>query len=178
MFHQVPVLPVVVPVAAATFAALLWSLQRRERLSTPRAAVALVLCVYLAGVVANTVFPIFVDKPSSDQPWSSHLALVPFVDYESADAVMNVLVFVPLGMLVPLFLGRASWGRVLALGALLSLMIEVTQYTTAHLVGGGHVADVNDLLSNITGAALGYALFAALSRPPAAGPVIDTFRWR
>ena len=178
VFHQVPVLPVVVPVAAAAFAALLWSVQRREQLSVPRAAVALALCVYFAGVVANTVFPIFVDKPSSDQPWYSHMALVPLVNYEIADAVMNSLVFVPLGMLVPLFLGRASWWRVLALASLLSLMIEVAQYTTAHLLGGGHVADVNDLLFNVAGAALGYALFAVLSRPPGASAVIDRFRWR
>jgi hypothetical protein len=37
---------------------------------------------------------------------------------------------------------------------------------------------VNDFLFNVAGAALGYALFAALSRPPGAGTVIDSFRWR
>jgi glycopeptide antibiotics resistance protein len=178
VFRQIPVLPVVVPVAAATFAVLLWSLRRRERLSVPRAAVALTLCIYAAGVVANTVFPIYLDKPSADQPWSGHLALVPFVDYELADAVMNILVFLPLGMLVPLFLARASWGRVLALGTLLSLMIEVTQYATAHLLGGGHIADVNDLIFNVAGAVLGFALFAVLSRLRGASTVVDRFRWR
>ena len=177
MFRQVPAQPVVVPVAVAIFAALLWSLQRRERLSMPRAAVALAMCVYVAGVVANTVFPIFLDKPSSNQSWHGHLAVVPLVDYEIADAVMNIAVFAPLGVLVPLALARAPWWRVLALATLLSLTIETTQYATAHLLGGGHVADVNDLLFNVTGAALGLALFAGLSRVPGAGAVIDRFRW-
>ncbi len=65
MFRQVPVLPIVLPIAIVAFLGLLWSLQRRNRLSLPRAALAAALCVYLAGVIANTVFPIFLDKPSS-----------------------------------------------------------------------------------------------------------------
>lgn len=178
MFRQVPVLPVVVPIAAVTFAVLLWHLQRRERLSIPRAGVALMLCVYAAGVVANTVFPILLDKPSYSQPWNAYLDVVPLVHYEIEDAVMNILVFAPLGVLVPLFLARASWWRVLALATLFSLMIEVTQYATAHLLGGGHIADVNDLVFNVAGAALGFALLAALSRLPGAGAIVDRFRWR
>lgn len=71
MFRQVPVLPVVIPLAAATLTALLWSLARRGRLSVPRAALALALCVYAAGIVANTVFPIFLDKPASSAAWAT-----------------------------------------------------------------------------------------------------------
>ena len=111
MFREVPVLPVVVPLGAVVLAVLLWRLRRAERLTVPRAAVALALAVYAAGVVANTVFPIFLDKPVSSAPWNAHLALVPLADYEVADAVMNVLVFVPLGMLLPLLLARTSWWR-------------------------------------------------------------------
>lgn len=178
MFRQVPVLLVVVPIAALTFAALLWTLQRRERLSVPRAAVALALCVYVAGVLANTVFPIFLDKPTSTQPWYRAISVVPFVDYEIADAVINTLVFAPLGVLVPLLVARASWWRVLLVATLFSLIIEVTQYATAHLLGGGHIADVNDLFFNVTGAAVGLSLFAAISRLPGAEARIDRFRWR
>ncbi|WP_448629444.1 hypothetical protein [Cellulomonas soli] len=35
---------------------------------------------------------------------------MPFVDYEVTDAVMNVLVFVPIGVLVPLVIAGTSWG--------------------------------------------------------------------
>ena len=177
MFHQVPVLPVVVPLAAAVLAGLMWSLIRSGRFSVPRAAVALALCVYVAGIVANTVFPIFLDKPVSSTPWGSHLAVVPFADYELADALMNVLVFVPVGVLVPLLKPRASWGRAVAAAAVLSLTIEVTQLVTAHLLGGGHIADVNDLIFNVTGGAVGFALFSVLVKVPFFGAVADRFRW-
>lgn len=178
MFKEVPVLPVVVPLAAAIFVALLWQLHRRDRLSAPRAVVAFVLCVYAAGVVANTVFPIFLDMPTSAGPWSAHLEVVPLAGYEVADAVMNILVFVPLGVLVSLIVGSTPWWRALAVAAALSLAIEVTQLVTAHLLGGGHIADLNDLVFNVVGAALGVGLLALLSRVPGAAALVDRFRWR
>jgi glycopeptide antibiotics resistance protein len=177
VFHQVPVLPVVIPVATLAFAVLLWSLHRRARLTPQRAAVSVALCVYLAGVIANTVFPIFLDKPSSDQPWDNYLNLVPLVGYDVVDAVTNVVVFVPLGVLLPLFFVRPSWWRALLLGAGLSLLIEVSQYVTANLLGGGHVADVNDLFFNVVGTGVGLALLEGVRRIPGAGRVVDGFRW-
>ncbi len=178
MFRQVPVLPVVVPLATMLLAGLLWPLSRTGRLSVSRAAVALALCVYVAGVVAHTVFPIFLDKPASSGPWSSHLVLVPFVGYEVADAVMNILVFVPVGILVPLVLGTASWGSTIVAAGVFSLTIEAAQLLTAHLLGGGHVADVNDLVFNVAGGAVGYALFRAVAQVPFVDDLVERFRWR
>ncbi|QHT57636.1 VanZ family protein [Cellulomonas sp. H30R-01] len=177
MFCQVPVLAVVVPLAAAVLAVLLRSLVRRGRLSVPRAAVAVVLCIYAAGVVANTVFPIYLDKPVSSAPWTSSVVVVPWTPYEVADAVMNILVFVPLGFLMPLVVARVTWWRAAAAAAVVSLGIEVTQVVTAHLLGGGHVADVHDLLFNVVGGALGYVAFVALSRVRAARALVIRFRW-
>jgi hypothetical protein len=178
VFQQVPVLPVVVPLAAATSVALLRLLHRRRRLTVPRAAVALALCVYVAGVVANTVFPIYLDKPSGDAAWDAHLELVPIVGYELDDALMNVGVFVPLGILVALALARPSWPRVTAVVAGLSLTIEVVQLVTAHTLGGGHVADVNDLLFNVVGGVLGFALLRVLERVPRLTGLVARFRWQ
>ncbi len=177
MFHQVPVLPVVLPLAAVVFAVLMWSLRRTGRLTFSRAAVALVLCVYAAGVVANTVFPIFTDKPASSGTWSDHLSVVPFVDYEAGDAIMNILVFVPVGILVPLLIARASWRSAILASAVFSLAIEVTQYATAHLLGGGHIADVNDLIFNVVGGVVGFALLSVVLRVPHLGTFVDRFRW-
>ncbi|SDF20698.1 Glycopeptide antibiotics resistance protein [Cellulosimicrobium cellulans] len=177
MFREVPVLPVVIPLGAVVLALLLWRLHRTGRLTVPRAAVALALAVYAAGVVANTVFPIFLDKPVTSAAWDAHLVLVPLVDYEVADALMNVLVFVPLGMLLPLLLARTSWWRVVLAAAAFSLAIEVTQYVTSHLLGGGHIADASDLLFNVVGGVLGFGLFTLLSRVPALDAFFDRFRW-
>lgn len=177
MFHQVPVLPVVVPAAAAALAVLLTVLARRGRLTAPRAAVAVALCVYGAGIVANTVFPIFLDKPAADGPWHAHLVLTPLVDYEVADALMNVAVFVPLGVLTALLRARASWPRAVLVAACVSLAIEISQLVTAHLLGGGHLADVDDLLFNVLGGALGYGLLRASTRVPRVAALVDRFRW-
>jgi|GEM_PF-738319 len=177
MFRQVPVLPVVVPLALVTVAVLVGVLHRRGRLTVPRALVAVAVAVYLAGIVANTVFPIFLDKPVPDVPWSAHLALLPFQQYELSDALMNVAVFVPVGLLVPLFARRGAWIRSVLVATGLSLAIEVVQYVTAHLLGGGHIADVNDLLSNVLGGLVGVALLALVVRVPALGRVVDRFRW-
>jgi glycopeptide antibiotics resistance protein len=70
-----------------------------------------------------------------------------------------------------------SWWRAVAVAAVVSLGIELTQAVTAHLLGGGHVADVHDLVFNVVGGAVGYAVFVALSRVPAARPVVSRFRW-
>jgi glycopeptide antibiotics resistance protein len=178
VFKEVPVLPVVVPLAAAMFVALLWHLHRRDRLSPPRAIVAFLLCLYAAGVVANTVFPIFLDMPDSAEPWTAYLDVVPLVGYEFSDAVTNILVFVPLGMLVSLLVSSTSWWRVPVVAATLSLAIELAQLFTARLLGGGHIADVNDLLFNVVGAALGLGLISMFSRVPGAALLINRFRWR
>lgn len=167
----------VIPVAAAVFLALVWRLRRRGLLTAARAAVALVLCVYAAGVVANTVFPIFLDMPAGDSRWTYFLVVVPTIDYELADAASNILIFVPVGMLAPLLVARASWWRVVAVGAGFSLAIEASQLVTARLLGGGHIADVNDLLCNTVGAALGFGVFSALARAPRAAALVDRFRW-
>ncbi|MCG7285918.1 VanZ family protein [Cellulomonas sp. ACRRI] len=177
MFRQVPVLPVVVPLAAVALAALLTVLARRGRLTAPRAAVAVALSGYGAGIVANTVFPIFLDKPRAHAPWDGHLTLVLLSGYQADDALTNVAVFVPLGVLVPLLLARSSWPRTVLVAVGVSLGIEVSQLITAHLLGGGHLADVNDLLFNVLGAALGYGLLRAGARVPRVAALVDRLRW-
>ncbi|TQL01964.1 VanZ family protein [Cellulomonas sp. SLBN-39] len=177
MFRQVPVLPVVVPLAVLVVAVALVPLARRGRLTAPRAAVALTLGVYAAGIVANTVFPIFLDKPARHGGWTSHLALAPLAGYQLDDALINVAVFVPLGMLVPLLTARPSWRRTVLVAASISLGIEATQYVTAHALGGGHIADLNDLVLNVLGGVVGYGVLAALVRVPGAAALVDRFRW-
>ncbi len=178
VFHQIPVLPVVVPLAVVAFAVLLWRLHRRGALTASRAAMAAALGVYGAGIVANTVFPIFLDKPSSDAPWSAHLALVPIAGYEIDDALMNIAVFVPLGIMLPLLIGRLSWWRTVLISAAVSLGIEVTQYVTAHLLGGGHLADVNDFLFNVVGGAVGFGVIVGLTRVPWLSRLVRRFSFR
>lgn len=176
-FGEVPVMPVVIPLTLAVFLLMLWRLQARRALSLPRAAVAAALAVYAAGIVGNTMFPIFLKKPSSGEPWIPALALAPFADYEIDDALTNVLVFVPLGILVALVLTRPTWLRVVGISAGVSLAVELSQLAAQRFFSGGHVADVNDSLSNVAGGALGYGILLLVVRIPRLGRFIDRFRW-
>lgn len=176
-FGEVPVLPVVVPLAVVVCIVLIWRLRARRLLSVPSAAVAAMIAVYAAGVVGNTVFPIFLNAPDSGSPWSPAMALIPFHDYEVADALMNMAVFVPLGVLIPLLLARPSWRRVLATVAGTSIAIELTQLVAQRFFAGGHIADINDFIFNVVGGALGFALFLLVNRVPVLRRVIDRFRW-
>ncbi len=178
MPEPVPVLPVVVPLGVVVFAVLVGVLVARRRFSWPRASVAAALAVYAAGIVANTVFPVFLGRPTQDGPRLLPLVLVPFADYEVADAVTNVLVFVPLGVLVSLLLTRPTWWRVLLAAASVSAGIEVAQLVTADLAGGGHIADVDDWLWNTVGGVVGYAAYAAVARLRITAPLVERFRWR
>jgi glycopeptide antibiotics resistance protein len=164
LFGEVPALPVVVPAAGAVLAILLWQLRRRGAMTATRVLVAAAVCVYGAGVVANTIFPVFLDMPGGVQPWSSSISTRLFVDYEVADAVQNVVVFMPVGVLVPMLTGPRSLWRVAAVGVGFSLFIETVQLFSSHYLHGGHVADVNDLFYNALGAPLGYVLFVLARR--------------
>ena len=177
-YIEVPALPVVIPLGLALFGLLLWRLSATRRFTIPRAAVAVALSVYAAGVVANTVFPIFVATAGGGEPVTPYIALIPFSDYEANDALMNIGVFVPLGMLIPLMLKRPTWGRVLTIVVAASLAIEVTQYAAQGLFGGGHITDINDFIFNVIGGALGYGILLLLARSSRLGRVIDQFRWR
>lgn len=175
-FGEVPVLPVAIPVGVVVFVVQLALLVRGRRFTWPRAAVAAAIAVYAAGIIANTIFPIFLRPTPSDEPWAPALALIPFHDYELADALTNVAVFVPLGILLPLLMRRPSWLRVLLTSAAVSLTIELLQLAAQKLFSGGHVADINDFIWNTFGGAVGYAIFVLLTRVPIVAVLVNRIR--
>lgn len=178
-FVEVPMLPIVIPFGVVIFLVLIWVLRSRGRVTLARASVAVVLAVYAAGVLANTVFPIFLRVGTGfyDGPRPLPLYLVPFVDYGFEDALINVAVFIPLGGLVPLLTARASWWKVLAIVAGASLAIELAQMAVSRLALSGHLADINDWLTNILGGMIGYGLFVLLTRSKTIAGFVQRFRW-
>jgi len=73
--HEIPALPVVGPLAVVVFTVLLWRLHRRAAMTVPRVVVRALLCVYGAGVVANTLLPIVVGGGGYRPPWRVFLNL-------------------------------------------------------------------------------------------------------
>jgi glycopeptide antibiotics resistance protein len=176
---EVPMLPIVIPLGVVFFLVLLWVLRSRGRVTLPRASVAALLALYTGGVLANTVFPIYIHVGT----WPNHgprplaLYLVPFLDYGFEDALINVAVFVPLGGLISLLMARPSWWKVIAIVTGVSLAIELAQMAIARFAFGGHVADINDWMTNILGGIIGYGLFVLLTRSKTVAEFIQRFRW-
>lgn len=96
------------------------------------------------------------------------ISLVPLAGLaaDGANTLLNVLLFLPLGGFLPLlWKGFRSLRSTVLFGFSLSLFIEVLQLFTFR------TSDVNDLLTNTLGTALGYFLAAfLLKRAPARFP--------
>ena len=75
------------------------------------------------------------------------------------NSVLNVLLFVPLGFLLPLLWEKfRTWKQTVLFGFGLSLAIELLQIFTMR------ATDVNDLITNVCGTVLGYGMAEFLFR--------------
>lgn len=174
---EITALPVVVPLGAVVFAILLWRLHRLGAVTLPRIAAVAVLCVYGAGVIGNTLLPIFIGATPSDLPWWSALNLVPLVHTDTFDMLDNVLVFLPLGFILPIVFRVSSVRGVLLAGFLVSLTMEAIQFVNAMIADGGHIADINDLLANTLGAPIGYGLYRIALLLPSVARLARAATW-
>jgi glycopeptide antibiotics resistance protein len=75
----------------------------------------------------------------------------------------NILLFLPLGIFLPMVLGIKSFFKVLCIAAALSSGIELCQYILRNFRIFRSV-DVDDIILNTTGALLGLALYALFRR--------------
>jgi len=101
------------------------------------------------------------------QPAGEELNLVPLLTLTSGElttSLLNVLLFVPFGFGLP-FITRLRMRGVMLAGVLCSIGIELLQFATGRLAGVTfRVADVNDVIFNTAGTALGYLLFLGFAR--------------
>ncbi len=174
------VLPLVIPVALAV-------LYRRYRYPAPVPTVwAMVSALYASALVAFTTFPL----PDAPQDFCTRRAayeywrLTPGQSFAEVldhardvglaatltsgvflQVAFNVVFFVPLGFLVAYLLGKGP-GWALGIGLGTSMVIETAQGTA--LWGlypcPYRVAEVDDLITNTTGALLGWVLGVAVAR--------------
>ena len=73
----------------------------------------------------------------------------------------NVMLFFPLGILIPLVWGHLRFWRGILIAIALSFSIELLQYLS-NAWGSYRSADVNDVILNVLGACLGLALVSLL----------------
>ena len=141
-----------------------------------RTAIVVVALAYLAVLLTLTFLPL----GATTEPGTTDVRLEPFRTIRGALRlgpgsrsfallIGNIVAFVPVGVLVPALLARRSWIAAVGIGFLLSVAIEVTQFAANVLVDFRYRrADVDDVILNTLGAALGYVAFA----------VIDSIRTR
>lgn len=112
----------------------------------PGAVVGITLSGWLVALLYMTL------RPAGS---SVRINLVPDlggVDFSAFDTLANVAVFLPLGLI----LAAAGWKALPAIGVGfgVSFCVEVMQY----VIDVGRAADINDLITNTAGAALGWAI--------------------
>ena len=83
----------------------------------------------------------------------------------------NVMLFFPLGILIPLVWRRLRVWSGLGIAIALSFGIELVQYLSSAW-GSYRSADVNDLILNVLGACLGLALVSVLRWRPGSRPAV------
>jgi glycopeptide antibiotics resistance protein len=116
-----------------------------------------ILFLYAVGVIALTVFPIRVHSAAywADEPWSTMIHWRPG-DVDGPSFLLNVIMFIPLGVLLPLLWPVLDTVRRLATcAAAASLCIELIQLVLGLTLGSRRTVDVNDLIANTGGALIG-----------------------
>ncbi|MBO7673772.1 MAG: VanZ family protein [Atopobiaceae bacterium] len=144
---------------------------RRGRVDWHRELLSLLMLVNVVAILRFTMFP-FDTVGGHVQPLPFDLALafpprlnlVPFAEFFTYDSTRDMLVnvvgncvmFVPTGIVLPIVYPKLdSLAKVVGVCALISLAIELVQ-----LPFHTRVTDVNDLMLNVAGGAIGYGLYA------------------
>jgi glycopeptide antibiotics resistance protein len=157
-----PLLPLVplgiIAVAIGTAALGLW---RWRRSHSYRAFASALLDVSLTASIGSVL--VLTLPPSIPAPRTVNL--VPFDELVGVPPVVwgttltqmvaNVLLFAPLGLLIPLKWRSvdSSW-RVIAIAAVSSTVIEAAQF----VIGGGRQTTITDVILNTAGAVLGFVI--------------------
>jgi glycopeptide antibiotics resistance protein len=153
--------------------------------SFPRELLLLIFVVYLSGVAAATLEP--------NRGSRAHVAATDGLELQPnltsltcssaslsrgstarsfcvRNARGNFILFVPLGILLPLVWRRLRFWNGLLAALAISVGIELAQYLTRPW--SNRLADVNDVILNVAGACLGLALVSLLRLRPRERPMV------
>jgi len=148
-------------------------LRRRKRKSALYLALFTLFYIYIFKVLDYTLFqfqslillkhfiPTLMVK---GQAAGTHNAipLITLTPHDLKTSLLNILMLVPFGFGMP-FITNLRLKHIVAIGALFSLCIEFLQFASG-LVSGVtfRIGDINDVIFNTLGAAVGYLLFVII----------------
>ena len=127
---------------------------KRRKLSKGHIIASFVFCFYLVGILTMTGIWYL-------GSFAPRIVYIPFVDMirGPVDTALNIFLFIPLGIFLPLMYKRFDCiKRVALVGFLISLSIELVQMFECG------ATDINDLIMNTLGACLGYFISKCLLR--------------
>lgn len=145
---------------------------QRSKLVSPKTVVLLAFGAYIIEALRRTLFPVPIDgimaADFASLPFLANLNIVPIVGLLGQDSyqiIGNLLLGVPLGFGLPFLAPKLTRLRILAIAAASFTLIELTQLSIGVGIGFLYrVVDVNDVLMNVLGAALGILGFWLLAR--------------
>jgi len=163
----------------AVLTAVAWlTIAVRRRVGPWTALVGLVAIGHIAGVVAVTLFPLPVQPEVIEEHRAAQLASNNFIPLASlidaltaggpravvSQSVGNFIMLIPFAIYAPLMFRRLrSFPITLLAGIMFSLIVETTQLAISALLGFTYkIADIDDLILNTAGVAVGYAGFLFL----------------
>ena len=169
-----------------------WLVFRLYRLRTPghrlsfhREILLLTFVVYLSGLAVATLLPnhnsrlaaeaaVGIDLRPNLASLTCSSAILPRGSTARAFCVHNargnVMLFIPLGILIPLVWRRLRFWSGVQIAIALSSSIELVQYLLRAWINRS--ADVNDVVLNVLGASLGLALVFLLRLRPGTRPAV------
>ena len=157
----------------ALLAGILYLLIKRKRqphLPLGRTLLSALFLCYLTGllcltllydILGNAYYWLFYHMPSGSAPhWFTfeYYLKLEFWNNLSLERLGNILLFLPFGILYPLFDRNATWKRTLLTGAGISAAIELLQPIF------GRIFDINDIALNVIGVLVSTAIFFTLRR--------------
>lgn len=131
-------------------------------------SICILWIIYMESLLYLTTFPSG-DVNRSD--WVS-VNLIPFntikdylfllfhgnVSVAFINLIGNIIVFIPIGILLVLWNGKITFKKMVMIGFIVSLVIELTQLILSHLNILARSFDVDDLLLNTSGVIIGFAV--------------------
>ncbi|MFS0873778.1 VanZ family protein [Paenibacillus xylanilyticus] len=133
----------------------------RIRYTSKQYALIIAFAVYILGVMHFVFFPIDINIGvyANQTPWYKTIQWIPLLTADIPSFALNILLFLPLGFMLPILSPLVTSMREAArAGLILSLLIEMLQLLIRVTLGNGRSTDINDLIANTAGSLLGFLI--------------------
>ncbi len=133
------------------------------------------LFIYICGIINYTLFPLLVDpvllQDRVKDFQGAYINFIPFATileiarthYFTAaimQVLLNIVLFIPLGILVPMCFQNKNLKAVASLSLIASLSIELIQFIQNIIYGAPFkFTDIDDVILNVSGGIIGYGIY-------------------